>query len=666
MRPSNRLGHDSVLNLLARRFPTAAAVALAAGIAGLAHAAGELTVGSPAPAPEISNFVRGDAPKFFEPGKVYVVEFWATWCGPCRQSMPHLTETSKKYKDKGVIIVGVSDEKLETVTKFLDQPEWQEKAQYILATDPDRSTHKAYMEAAAQGGIPTAFIVKDGTVQWIGHPMTMDEPLAQIVDGKWDLQAFKKTFEPKQAQARRAMEMRSAMAAASKSGDYSAVIARLQKDVQESEAGESRTMAQMTLFRLLATAANHPDDAWKVAREIAAANKSDAETLNEVAWFILDNKGVKERNYPLALEIAKTAADAPNGSNGAVLDTLARAYWENGDKAKAISTQKSAIEKSDVAQAKELQSTLERYEKNEAPKPNSAAPKQPTTKTAFHPAQDAPKAPPAAPKGAGNVPVTPVAPPASTLGPEAQKAFPEVKEEGFVSVEEMVTFLPTLATDPNAAGRMVRAMHAGTDDSKLTLRVTSAIMEDMQPMVAALVEKYKRPIGGMFNIPAGAEGGTFKASAVEAATALVSYTDKDGKNVGQGVPLIKVNEKWFFDFDKATGGGRNGQQMAMMANMLGGSMRSAVKSAAETTATDVRAGKFPTAEEAQMAFAQAMNQAIMKVMDPTAPPANAVKNGAPAGGAPKTAPPSAPITTTPRTTTGTGTTAPATTPSSPK
>ncbi len=48
-------------------------------------------------------------------GKPLIVEFWATWCPPCRTSIPHLNEVYKKYKDKGLEIIGVTDEDLSTV-----------------------------------------------------------------------------------------------------------------------------------------------------------------------------------------------------------------------------------------------------------------------------------------------------------------------------------------------------------------------------------------------------------------------------------------------------------------------------------------------------------------------------------------------------------------------
>ncbi|HVU64861.1 MAG TPA: TlpA disulfide reductase family protein [Phycisphaerales bacterium] len=65
-----------------------------------------LIVGDPAPSLSIEKWIKGEPVTSFEKGKVYVVEFWATWCGPCKASMPHITDLQKQYKGK-VTFIGV-------------------------------------------------------------------------------------------------------------------------------------------------------------------------------------------------------------------------------------------------------------------------------------------------------------------------------------------------------------------------------------------------------------------------------------------------------------------------------------------------------------------------------------------------------------------------------
>lgn len=166
-----------------------------------------LGIGSKAPAIDIENWIQDGGGKLepvttFEDGQVYVVEFWATWCGPCIQSMPHLSELQQKYADQ-VRLVSVTDETVDEVDALLQQtyPNTETTFEeitthYSLTADPDGSTHRDYMEAAEIGGIPSAFLIgKTGLVEWIGHPMALDKPLEDVLNDTWDREAEKERRE---------------------------------------------------------------------------------------------------------------------------------------------------------------------------------------------------------------------------------------------------------------------------------------------------------------------------------------------------------------------------------------------------------------------------------------------------------------------------------------
>jgi thiol-disulfide isomerase/thioredoxin len=114
--------------------------------------------------PELNLTYVGEKPVL--PGKPLLIEFWATWCVPCRESIPHLNEYSKTYRDKGLVVIGITKEDEATVKEFLKDV----SIQYFIGRDPSS-------ELAGHLGItviPHAIIVnRAGKITWEGHPETV-------------------------------------------------------------------------------------------------------------------------------------------------------------------------------------------------------------------------------------------------------------------------------------------------------------------------------------------------------------------------------------------------------------------------------------------------------------------------------------------------------------
>jgi len=127
------------------------------------------------PAPEVSagKWINVDNFKLADnTDKIVIVEFWATWCPPCRKSIPHLKELHEKYKDKGVVLVSLTNEPAETILEF------NKKAGMTWVVGAESNSGQAY----GVSGIPAAYIVADGKIVWNGHPMSgLDAEIEKLV-----------------------------------------------------------------------------------------------------------------------------------------------------------------------------------------------------------------------------------------------------------------------------------------------------------------------------------------------------------------------------------------------------------------------------------------------------------------------------------------------------
>ena len=149
-----------------------------------------LQIGDAAPKLQVAKWIRGEKIETFQPGRIYVLEFWATWCKPCIAGMPHLSVLANKYKeDVEVIAVSVMERKdtdLAVIEKFVKS--MGSKMDFKVAAEKDRYMTTNWLHAAGERAIPNAIVVdKEGKIAWIGHTSKLDRVLPEISAGKWDL-----------------------------------------------------------------------------------------------------------------------------------------------------------------------------------------------------------------------------------------------------------------------------------------------------------------------------------------------------------------------------------------------------------------------------------------------------------------------------------------------
>ena len=357
----------------------------------VAEPAPTLGIGSTAPQLDISNwFSRGPENKYpivnkFESGKVYIVEFWATWCPPCIASMPHLSALQDKYPNS-LQIISISGEQPEAVENFLlrkvrSDPSMtyaQLTKNYCLTADPDQSSEASYMQASGAEGIPTAFLIgKTGKIEWMGHPLEVDEPLELVLANKFDALAYQKvTLERERREAKLEAEVEEVLVLLD-GGQTNQALAKLDTIILGAD-GEIRRSLEFTKVEILSSVGrpalaikqlnkmigNASGDeltelkllkfqimalesipgAEKLFFEIAEMAK-DPLMQNSAAWSVVQMNMEGGAVSPKMLAKARSLADAAVAAVPApsVLETQAHLIFMQGNVDQAIAIQKRAI-----------------------------------------------------------------------------------------------------------------------------------------------------------------------------------------------------------------------------------------------------------------------------------------------------------------------------------
>ncbi len=338
-----------------------------------------LMVGDPAPPIRVSAFLKGEPVKAFEKGQVYALDFWATWCGPCKESIPHLTELQRKYGGK-VRILGVSvwEPREKDVEAFVR--EWGDKMAYTVALDrveglttsdeekrSRESVDKGLMSKSylvdsgwAEYGIPCVFIVNgEGRIAWVGEPAKMDQVLEEVVSGRHDLAAAVTAYQKKMEVEVYARSEWAKARDAGKGGDYAAAEKHWDNVIA---LGPDYEVAYIHKYVLLLVQKKAPDEAAALLAQ-SAPGLDWRTIMSMTAALAYEGRGLKAGHLREGIKACQLALSKYGQDHTWPLMTMAAMHYRLGENEKAVELVDKALLICKESDRKSFLEAREKYSK---------------------------------------------------------------------------------------------------------------------------------------------------------------------------------------------------------------------------------------------------------------------------------------------------------------
>lgn len=315
-----------------------------------------LNVGDIAPPLSITEWVKGKPIKLSKDAskKIHVIEFWATWCPPCKMSVPLLTDLQRKYR-KDVVIVGVTEPDARgnspsAIRRFVREK--GDAMDYSVAID-DGKTSRDYMMAAMVMGIPHAFVInKERRIVWQGSPLdpALDSVLAGVVSGSYDIKAA--MLEKEVAKKLEELNFRAQL------GQWSAVWDGL---IEIIKLDPANIVAMGALQSISSEELNNDKAFEKWVRSHLSKYRNNAVAMRNLAEMLCSIGDFQHRKPHLALQAAKAAYESDSKRDAWTLVTYARAHYQVGKLDRAVSLQQDAVALANDEDRSMLRSVLTYY-----------------------------------------------------------------------------------------------------------------------------------------------------------------------------------------------------------------------------------------------------------------------------------------------------------------
>ncbi len=241
-------------------------------------------------------------------GKVYVIENWATWCKPCIDAMPHLSELAERHAGNDVVVaaINVEDSEIADVRTFVAKH--SRHLRYSVGYDRSGNMDRHWIKAAGLRGLPASFVIdRSGHIAWIGHPKDLAGVVDKIAHKRW------------------------------------------RANTARSEARRQR-LAVPYSQRVVSLLETKPKQGYELARALMATVLRDkSEFLVGLAYHILAAPAVATRDLEVAYTAAALAAAHVQWTDPATLEVLSRIREAQRRTDEAIALQRRAV---DVAKNK--------------------------------------------------------------------------------------------------------------------------------------------------------------------------------------------------------------------------------------------------------------------------------------------------------------------------